>query len=130
MVTTTTEVGQLAGECTLWIDTLRSFRNKFTNHKNLLQEHSADQTQHDVLLEVEHLYNQFHIQLINIHDLKQAVKKHMQNIAFERSRNNGVLTDDILARHEYLYDEYQRLETTLHIISREFERFVKYIGAR
>lgn len=127
---TSTEVGQLASECTLWIDTLKSFKQKFTSHRNLLHEHAANQTQHDVLLEVEHLYNQFHIQLINIHDLKQAIKRHMQNIAFEKSRNNGNMSDDILAKHEYLYDEYQRLETTLQIISREFDRFLKYISVK
>ena len=127
---TTTDVGQLAGECTLWIDTLKSFKQKFTNHRDQLQQHSAEQTQHDVLLEIEHLHNQFHIQLINIHDLKQAVKRHLQNINYERARNNGNLSDDVLPKHEFLYDEYQRLETTLHIISREFERFVKYIGTK
>jgi len=127
---TTTDVGQLAGECTLWIDTLKSFKQKFTNHRNQLQQNSAEQTQHDVLLEIEHLHNQFHIQLINIHDLKQAVKRHLQNINYERARINGNLSDDVLAKHEFLYDEYQRLETTLHIISREFERFVKYIGSK
>jgi hypothetical protein len=124
---TTTDVGQLSSECTLWIETLKSFKSKFGNYRNLLQQHSADQTHHDVLLEIEHLQNQFHIQLINIHDLKQAAKRHMQNISFERSKNDGNLSDDVLARHEYLYDEFQRLETTLQIISREFERFVKYI---
>src|SRR4026208_1179497 len=105
----TTEVGQLAGECTLWIDTLRSFRNKFTTYRNQLQEHSGNQTQQEVLVEVEHFYNQIHIQLINIHDLKQGIKRHMQTIAYERSKTNGNLSDDILAKHEYLYDEYQRL---------------------
>lgn len=127
---TTTEVGQLASECTLWIDTLRTFRNNFTNHKIVLQDIAVNQTQHDVLLEIEHLHNQFHIQLINIHDLKQAIKKHLQNIAYDRLKNNGLITDDILARHEYLYDEFQRLETTLQIISREFERFVKYMSMK
>lgn len=124
---TTTDVGQLAGECSLWLDTLRSFRNRFNKHKSSLQDIAASQTQRDVLLEIEHLDNQFHIQLINIHDLKQSIKRHMQNVAYERS-NNRQITDDILARHEFLYDEYQRLETTLHIISREFERFVKYMN--
>src|SRR4051812_27372740 len=117
---TTTEVGQLAGECNLWLDTLRSFRNKFSNHKSVLQEIALNQTQRDVLLEIEHLDNQFHIQLINIHDLKQAIKRHMQKINYDRE-GVGHISDDLLARHEYLYDEYQRLETTLHIISREFE---------
>lgn len=125
---TTTDVGQLTSECTSWIDTLKSFKQQFHNHKHLLQQHCAEQTHHDVLLEIEHLHNQFHIQLINIHDLKQSVKRHMQEISYERARNNGALSDDVLARHEYLYDEFQRLESTLNIISREFDRFVKYIG--
>ncbi len=123
---TTTEVGQLAGECNLWLDTLRSFRNRFNNFKTILQDIVRDQTQRDILLEVEHLQNQFHIQLINIHDLKQSVKRHMARINYERS-TQGHISDDVLARHEYLYDEYQHLETTLHIISREFERFTKYV---
>jgi archaellum component FlaC len=126
---TTTEIGQLAGECNLWLDTLRSFRNRFNNHRSDLQSICGNQTQKDILLEVEHLHNQFHIQLINIHDLKQSIKRHMQQINFER-RGNGHISDDVLARHEYLYDEYQRLETTLHIISREFERFAKYMSVK
>jgi hypothetical protein len=130
MVTTTPEVGQLAGECTLWIDTLRSFRNKFNNHKHVLQDIAKNQTHHDVLIEIEHLHNQFHIQLINVHDLKQTIKKHMQKMVHERNENDGHLSDDVLAKHEYLYDEYQSLETTLHIISREFERFSKYVSLK
>ena len=123
---TTTEVGQLSGECILWRDTLRAFRNKFINYKSTLLQVASDQKQKEVLLEIEHLDNQLHIQLINIHDLKHGIKRHMQRILFERSIHNGNISDDILARHEYLYDEFQRLDTTLHIISREFERFVKY----
>ena len=126
---TTTEVGQLAGECNLWLDTLRSFRNRFNNFKAMLQDIVRDQTQRDILLEVEHLHNQFHIQLINIHDLKQSIKRHMARINYERS-TQGHISDDVLARHEYLYDEYQHLETTLHIISREFERFTKYVNVQ
>lgn len=126
---TTTEVGQLAGECSQWIDTLRAFRKKFNDHKSQLQRIAIDQTQHDVLLEVEHLDNQFHIQLINIHDIKQAIKKHMQQISNERS-SIGHISDDVLAKHEYLFDDYQRLETTLHIITREFERFTQYMSVK
>jgi hypothetical protein len=85
-----------------------------------------NQTQKDILLEIEHLDNQFHIQLINIHDLKQAIKRHMQKVSYERA-DTGQISDDLLARHEYLYDEFQRQETTLDIISREFERFSNYV---
>jgi hypothetical protein len=123
---TTTEVGQLAGECNLWLDTLRTFRNKFQHNKAVLQDMAMNQTQKDILLEIEHLDNQFHIQLINIHDLKQAIKRHMQKVSYERA-DTGQISDDLLARHEYLYDEFQRQETTLDIISREFERFSNYV---
>ncbi|MBO9572955.1 MAG: hypothetical protein J7497_12235 [Chitinophagaceae bacterium] len=126
---TTTESGQLAGECTTWIDSLRALRNKFQNNKNTLQQLAVDQTQKDMLLEIEHFDNQFHIQLINIHDLKQAVKRHVNKIGYERMNTNH-LSDDVLARHEYLYDEYQRLDTTLNIISREFDRFTKYASIK
>lgn len=126
---TTTEVGQLAGECNLWLDTLRSFRNRFNSHKMSLREVAANQTQRDILLEVEHLDNQFHIQLINIHDLKHSIKKHLNAMSQERALK-GYISDDVLARHEHLYDEYQHLETTLHIISREFERFANYVSAK
>jgi hypothetical protein len=124
---TATEVGQLSGECSLWRDTLRSFRNRFSNHQSRLLEIASTQSNRDVLLEIEHLHNQFHIQLINIHDVKQSIKKHMSKIGYE-CNNRGHVSDDTLARHEFLYDEYQRLDTTLHIISREFDRFAKYIA--
>jgi len=126
---TATEVGQLAGECHLWLENLRAFRQKCNSHNAELQSIASNQTNREILLEIEHLHNQFHIQQINIHDLKQAVKRHVQNINFER-QGMGHISDDVLARHEYLYDEYQRLETTLQIITREFERFAKYMSAK
>jgi hypothetical protein len=123
---TTTEVGQLAGECNLWLDTLRTFRNTFQHNKSVLQDMAVNQTQKDILLEIEHLDNQFHIQLINIHDLKQAIKRHKQKVSFERAET-GHISDDLLARHEFLYDEFQRQEATLETISKEFGRFSDYV---
>ncbi len=120
---TTTEVGRLSGECSLWRDTLRSFRQRFTNHQQVLLDVACNQTNRDILLEIEHLHNQLHIQLINIHDLKQLIKKHVGKIKVQRS-DPGHLSDDTVGRHNYLYDEYQSLDTTLHIISRDFDKFV------
>lgn len=124
---TTTAVGQLSGECTLWRDTLRTFKSKFLANKSTLMAMAPYQTSRDVLVEIEHLDNQFHIQLINIHDLKHAIKRHMDKIAFERATMNEHISDEVMGRHEYLYDEYQSLETTLHIILREFDRFVTHL---
>jgi seryl-tRNA synthetase len=121
----TTDVAQLAGECNAWRDTLRSRRNEFTHLKVRLQEVAGRQSHRDVLLEVEHLYNQFHIQLINIHDLKQEIKAHERRVAMERKSEQ--VTDETLAEHENLYDAFQQLEHTLQEVSDEFDQFVTAI---
>jgi len=75
------------------------------------------------LLQVEHLDNQIHIQLINIHDLKQAIKIHDRKIQHEIQKNNGKVSDESLADHENLFDGYQSLEHTLDEIKQEFKLF-------
>jgi len=123
----TTDVAQLAGECNAWRDTLRSRRNEFTHLKIRLQEVAGRQTHRDVLLEVEHLYNQFHIQLINIHDLKQSIKIHERKVSMETTSPEGQVSDETLAEHENLFDSFQHLEHTLRGISDEFDQFVSAV---
>jgi predicted Zn-dependent protease with MMP-like domain len=120
----TTEIAQLNRECNAWRETLRSYREEFGQLKNRLQEVAGRQVQRDVLLEVEHLDNQFHIQLINIHDLKHAIKTHSRQIESETAGNNGNLPDELLGYHENLFDEYQSLEHTLQELREEFGQFV------
>jgi hypothetical protein len=119
----TTEVAQLSKECNAWRETLRSFKDEFGRFKNRLQDLAGRQTQRDVLLEVEHLDNQFHIQLINIHDLKQSIKIHQRQIDAGMAANNGTVSDEVLAHHENLYDDYQQLENTLQELRQEFSHF-------
>jgi ABC-type phosphate transport system auxiliary subunit len=118
----TTEVAQLSKECNAWRETLRSYKDEFSRYKLRLQDLAGRQTQRDVLLEVEHLDNQFHIQLINIHDLKQAIKVHQRQLEAQMAAT-GSVSDDIVAHHENLYDEFQQLEHTLQDLRREFEHF-------
>lgn len=124
----TTEIGQLAEECTLWIDTLRAFRFKFQHQRSILPHLAAGQSGREILMEIEHLDNQLHIQLINIHDLKQQIKKHLRRVGEERVIHRKHISDEVLARHEYLYEEFQTLEPALHVIAGEFDNFVKYAG--
>jgi hypothetical protein len=119
----TTEVAQLSKECNAWRETLRSFKDEFGRFKNRLQDLAGRQTQRDVLLEVEHLDNQFHIQLINIHDLKQSIKVHQRQIEAGMAANNGTVSDEILAHHENLFDDYQQLDNTLQELRQEFSHF-------
>ena len=124
----TTDVAQYSRECNAWRESLRSFRNEFSQFRNQLQEIAGRQTQRDVLLEVEHLHNQFHIQLINIHDLKQAIKAHERQLSQNLAFSNGQITDDTIAQHETLYDEYQSLENTLQDLRQEFSLFTRTAG--
>ena len=123
----TTDIAQLSRECNAWRETLRSYRDEFGQLKNRLQDLAGNQTNRDVLLEIEHLDNQFHIQLINIHDLKQAIKLHHRKLNNEMAETNGTLTDDTSIDHEKLFNEYQQLESTLHEVKEEFSHFASHI---
>lgn len=123
----TTDIAQLSRECNAWRETLRSYRDEFGQLKNRLQGLAGHQTNRDVLLEIEHLDNQFHIQLINIHDLKQAIKLHDRKLHNEMAESNGQITDDTTTDHERLYNDYQQLENTLCEVKDEFSHFASHI---
>jgi len=125
----TTDIAQLSKECNAWRETLRSYRDEFGQLKNRLQDLAGHQTNRDILLEIEHLDNQFHIQLINIHDLKQAIKLHDRKLHDEMAEtNNGNLTEDTTTDHERLYNDYQQLENTLTEVKQEFSHFADHVG--
>jgi len=119
----TTEVAQLSQECNAWRETLRSNRDEFGQLKQQLQKIAGQQSLKEDLLQVEHLDNQIHIQLINIHDLKQAIKIHDRKIQHEVQKNDGKVSDESLVDHENLFDGYQSLENTLQEIKQEFKHF-------
>lgn len=101
---------------------MRSWRDEFNKLKNRLIDVAARQTTREDLVEVEHLDNQLHIQLINIHDLKHAIKSHTRKIEAETAK--GHLQDETAINHENLFDEYQHLEHTLQEVKQEFKDFV------
>jgi ABC-type phosphate transport system auxiliary subunit len=117
------DISQLSRECNTWRDSLRNFRDEFNGYKLKLQDLARGPLSKDQLTEVEHYHNQFHIQLINIHDLKQSIKTHDRKVSFETSANAGALHEETLADHENLYDEFQHLEHTLQELRQEFDSF-------
>lgn len=117
-----TDVAQLSRECNAWRETLRSWRDEFGQLKQRLIDVAARQTSKEDLVEVDHLDNQLHIQLINIHDLKHAIKSHTRKIEAETAR--GQINEDTAASHENLFDEYQHLEHTIQEVKQEFRDFV------
>jgi benzoyl-CoA reductase/2-hydroxyglutaryl-CoA dehydratase subunit BcrC/BadD/HgdB len=119
------DISQLSGECNVWREKLRNCREEFNSHEAKLRQVAGQQLSKEQLQDVEHLHNQFHIQLINIHDLKQAIKTHDRKINFEKTVFNGLANEDSLARHEELHDEYQSLAQTLDELRGKFDDFLK-----
>ena len=119
------EIAQLTGECSAWREKLRQYREEFTQDKTKLQQAASHTLSKDQLQDVEHLHNQFHIQLINIHDLKQTIKVHERKMSFETAVNDNQLNEDTVAEHETLLGEYQHLEQTLLELRDEFDHFLE-----
>ena len=120
----TVDISQLSGECNTWRDSLRSYREDLNQLKKQLQQTAAQNLSKDQLHDVEHYHNQFHIQLINVHDLKQAIKSHDKRVNFETAANSGQLSEETIHDHESLYDQYLSLEHTLHGLRVKFKNFV------
>ena len=118
------ETSQLSGECNTWRERLRQYRDELSKDKRKLQDAASQPLSKDQLQDVEHLHNQFHIQLINIHDLKHAIKTHDQKMNYEKNVNNGMLHAETLATHENLLDQYQTLDLTLQELRAEFDGFL------
>jgi len=117
-----TDISQLATEAAEWHQILRNYREEFTDCKKSLQEICRNTLSKEQLLEVEHFDNQFHIQLINIHDVKQAIKSHERAVQYETRQ--GDLSDKTYSDHEELLDKFLSLENTLQELRDEFRNFV------
>jgi len=120
----TVDISQLSGECNTWRDSLRSCRDDLNQLKKQLQQTAAQNLTRDQLHDVEHYHNQFHIQLINVHDLKQSIKSHDRRVQFETSANSGQIAEDTIAEHERLFEEFQSLDSTIKNLREEFSDFI------
>jgi hypothetical protein len=118
------EISQLSGECNAWREKLRQYKEEFQQDEAQLRQVAGQALSKEQLKDVEHLHNQFHIQLINIHDLKQSIKSHDRKINFEREAN-GAIAEESFAEHERLHDELTSLEQTLAELRTEFAAFLK-----
>jgi hypothetical protein len=119
------DLSQLSAECNTWRERLRQYREEFMNDESKLRQVAGKSLTKEQLQDVEHLHNQFHIQLINIHDLKQSIKVHDRKMQFEKDAFNGSANEDTLQQQEVLHDDYQSLEETLVNLRGEFNDFLR-----
>lgn len=119
-----TDISQVAAECADWRQALRNYRNEFTQSQKDLESLCSSRHSKDQLLSIEHFSNQFHIQLINIHDLKKDIKQHERQVQSELDERE-VLSEETINRHEALFDQFSRMEMTLLDLRTEFQQFCK-----
>ncbi|MBS1512065.1 MAG: hypothetical protein JST86_14550 [Bacteroidetes bacterium] len=114
---TATQHQSLIDECKTWYDHLASYSVKVKKMKSDLYFFAPGKTDHDTLLGVEHFHNQFHIQLINIHDLKRELKHHIHEA-------NAHPTFGHRIPHHHIKEKLDALVTDLDMLEQEFNDFV------
>ncbi len=114
---TETQHNEMIGECRAWHDILVSYRQKLNELKTELYRFAPGKTDHDVLTGIEHFHNQFHIQLINIHDLKHEIRHHVLDA--EKHPNFGHRIP-----HHNIKDKFDMLVADLDVLENEFHQFI------
>jgi DNA-binding GntR family transcriptional regulator len=118
-----TDISQLSAECKDWRQILRNYKEEFCDCRSALQDMCKRNLTKEQLPEIEHFENQFHIQLINIHDLKHLIKAHEQLVTDE-IKSGEHISDEIFAYHEGLLDRFLSLENTLQELRNDFKNFI------
>lgn len=122
-----TDVPQHSQECTQWREKLHSYREEFNQLKSRLEQAALNATSPQQLSELEHFQNQLHIQLINIHDLKQSVKANEKFVSNSTKEKTGDFSGYSFADHDGLGKELNGLEKTLHVLRNGLTEFLKKI---
>ena len=122
-----TDISQLAAECKEWRQILRNYRDELQESKKSLQELCRKDLQRENLQDVEHFDNQFHIQLINIHDLKQYINAHERKLEIESSSGESI-AEETYSEHEGLLDQFITLDSTLQELRSEYKNFISAVS--
>ena len=115
---TTTEHQTLLDECQQWRDQLRQYREDLNQLRNQLYSAAAGKTDKEFLTEVEHYHNQFHIQSINIHDLKHSIKHHISDANHHPNFGHKI-------PHVKLQSEFKTLTRNLDQLKHNFSNFIE-----
>ncbi len=108
----------LLSECKTWLQNLKAHKEKIHELRNDLYKVAAGKTDVEFLKEVEHYHSQFHIQQINIHDLKHQIKHHIAEA--QRHPNFGHKIP-----HHHLENQYTFLINNIDQLAKDFHLFVE-----
>ncbi len=100
---------QLVDETMQWISHLRTYIDSINELKNKLYKWAANKSGHDVLVQIERYHNQFHIQLINLHDLKHSIRLYMNECKLHPTANNPAKQQDLDEQYNFLIKDLDQL---------------------
>lgn len=122
-----TDISQLSKECSKWIEHLHSYRDELNQLNQQLQQAATRPLSREDLTELEHFQNQFQIQLINVHDVKQEAKQLNKKVQYHLSSSNKDVSEETYHDYEKVADDYETLEHTLSELRSDFQRFVTHV---
>ena len=117
------DVTELVSNCYEWVNELRNLRDTLNAINNELQS-IVQALSKDKFLQLECLYNQIHIQLVNVQNLKHAVKAHERMLQFEKAAFNALVNEDSHTRHLNLLDRYIDIQTRVAQLNIDFRKFL------
>lgn len=104
----------LISECNEWYDILASKREKLNTFKTELYFFAPGKTDKDVLVGIEHYHNQFHIQLINVHDLKHEIRNYVIETEKHPNFSHKIPHHYLKEKLDFLLNDLAKLETDFH----------------
>lgn len=102
------------GQCKEWYQTLGNYKQKLNQLKTELYAFAPGKTDKDILVEVEHYHNQFHIQLINIHDLQHELKPLINEFDRHPDQSVQIPFKDLKGKFDFLINDLDKLEGDFH----------------
>lgn len=118
------EISQVLADCNAKREALSNHRDSINKSQKQLLKVASQRLAKEDLTDLEHYQNQFHIQLINIHDLKHSIKFYDHQLEAAQ-RSPGGIPSHLEEERKKIDEEYQYLENTLADLNRDFETFVK-----
>lgn len=112
-----TQQQQLLDEAKRWISHLRTYIENINESKNKLYKWVPGKSDYNVLVQIERYHNQFHIQLINLHDLKHSIKLHIKDIQLNPDADHA-------EQHQQLEEQYDFLTKDLDHLHTDFTAFI------
>lgn len=116
-MTTDTEVINLEEESNIWYETLVSYRNRINQLKDELYYLAPGKEDVETRKNIDHFHNQFHIQLVNIHDLKHDIKRHLLELDKGSEQANE--------HHAQIQEKVNFIVSYLNDLEEEFKSFTQ-----